>query len=159
VGLEICKRSKERVSSEGRAVDRAFDAHHPLVDLKIVADVAAANEALWLVGERHGAKERDRRCCKQRAPEERRNAVLVPGVAGLAADVDAGPRKDWHRRRRRRGQRFGRERGSGESNGSNWCQEELTAHVTSPLSKLNFGKPTLFLSVSKTLLALMRRYF
>src|SRR5438105_11051716 len=61
----------------------------------------------------------------------------APGVADLAADIDAGPGEDRRRReidrRRRAGRKIGRERRrSSESDGTNRCQEKSTIHMLCP---------------------------
>src|SRR5438445_7994197 len=60
----------------------------------------------------------------------------APGAADLAADIEAGPGEDRRRRqidrRRRAGRKIGREgRRSGESDGTNRCQENFAIHSPS----------------------------
>src|ERR1700737_2163148 len=64
-------------------------------------------------------------------------ASATPSAADLAADIEAGPGEDRRRRqidrRRRAGGKIGREgRRSGESYGTDRCQEDFTIHGLRP---------------------------
>src|ERR1700730_12989861 len=65
---------------------------------------------------------------------------VPPGAAALAADIEAGPSEDRRRweidRRRRAVRKIGRERRrSGESDGTNRCQENFTVHALCPFAR------------------------
>src|ERR1700719_591471 len=74
-------------------------------------------------------------------------ASATPSAADLAADIEAGPGEDRRRRqidrRRRAGRKIGREgRRSGESYGTDRCQEKFAVHVLVLSRDERFGKHT-----------------
>ena len=80
------------VSVDARSLDIAFQPGDELVQLQIIADMGAADDA---VGGEVGAE-------AERKDGER---VGAPGIADLAAEIEAGPGKEWNSRdgdRRRR---------------------------------------------------------
>src|ERR1700692_3509590 len=68
-------------------------------------------------------------------------ASATPSAADLAADIEAGPGEDRRGRQRDRRRRAGRQIGcqrrrSGESDGTNRCQEDFTIHRLRPFRML-----------------------
>src|SRR5205807_3565246 len=82
-GVERAARAEGSV--DAGSLDVAFYPSDELVQLQIIADMAAANDA---VGGEVGAE------------AERKNGERVgaPGIADLGPEVDAGPGKEWNSR-------------------------------------------------------------
>ncbi len=80
--------------AEASAVNRTFNADHPLVELLIVPNVRAADHTLRAIVERL-------REVNKRRLNHPRGLVIAPSVADLAAHIYAGPSKNRNGRRRR----------------------------------------------------------
>jgi hypothetical protein len=73
------------VSADAGSLDIAFEPGDELVQLQIIADMGAADDA---VGGEVGAE-------AERKDGER---IGAPGIADLTAEIEAGPGKEWNSR-------------------------------------------------------------
>src|ERR1700730_9644369 len=133
------QRNHRRRCSPGdaRAVDRSFEARDPLGDLQIVAEMGAADYPLRIIVER----------CNGNTNDCHIDGLAAPGIAYLAADIEATPGEDRRRRqidrRRPAVRKIGRKGRTGECDGGSRRQQDLTAHgVFSVRWKMNFEIPT-----------------
>ena len=120
-------------------VDASFDAQHPLVNLILIPHMAASDHSVR-VGVTGGTKSDATYGINTKEFE----IAAAPGVADLAAHRHAGPGEDRRRRqvdrRRRAGRKVGREsRRSGESDGTNECQEDVTIDVLCPCASAKYA--------------------
>ena len=118
------------------ALDIGFQAEHPLVPLPVVADLAAADDAVEIELGRGSAQH----CTRYGVAEGLCGRRSTPAIADVAADIEPGPVVDGNRQRWRFGVNLGRKIGSECAGGKQRCNRRYadeTGFHGSPPQKQN----------------------